>query len=163
VQLFANGIHQPIESTDTQFRKRTGPQFYHCYHTHSAQVRLSHAVAPRIHKTADHPARESLEAPYQGQCGSREKQSSTIKHVTKWSQAAPQSAFCIGYTRHPDAVSVGKPPDPVWVALLPIGSRHIHSVLLSALLSTLSTFFGTSKTAYHIALTRWLAIPVTHD
>jgi hypothetical protein len=129
VQLFANGIHQAIEFTATKFRKRTGPQFYHCYHTHSAQVRLSHAVPPRIHKTADNPARESLEAPYQGHAllfacsllvvacdllfapcygrsfvtlspyqghrDSREKQSSTIKHVTKWSQAAAQSAFCI--------------------------------------------------------------------
>jgi hypothetical protein len=31
-------------------------------------------------------------------------------------------------------VLVGKAPNPVWVALLPNGFRHIHSVLLRALL-----------------------------
>jgi hypothetical protein len=35
-------------------------------------------------------------------------------------------------------VAVGKAPNPMWVALLPIRSRLMYSVLLSALLATLN-------------------------
>jgi hypothetical protein len=33
---------------------------------------------------------------------------------------------------------VGKAPNSAWIALLPIGSRHVYSVLMCALIATLN-------------------------